>query len=95
MSIQGATIGLQIMDEATGDWLDVGGLESVEFTEEPHDEAEVAIDGEQSWTLQGTVTGDTGGLWEAIERAEREAFAARCRARAWLMFPYRIERIHR
>lgn len=95
MSIQGATIGLQVMDEATGEWLDVGGLESVEFTEEPHDEAEVAIDGEQSWSIQGTVTGDTGGLWEAIQEAERLAFAERCRARMWLTYPYRVPGAHR
>lgn len=95
MTIMGASIGLQVRDEVTGDWLDVGGMESVEFTEEPHDEAEVAIDGEQTWTLQGTVTGDTGGLWEAIQEAERRAFAERCRARAWLMFPYRAPGVHR
>ena len=76
-----------------GEWTPVPA-EPVEFTPEPMDEAEVAFDGEQSWTIEGTTAGEPGEFWDAIRQAQREAFARGCARRMWLTYPYRLKGLH-
>lgn len=95
MSIQGATIGLQIMDEATGDWVDVGGVQEAAFTDlRAVGDVPMPLDHRRSFTMEFTTRPSADGrepLRDLLARLDREARWAR---RAWLTHPYRMRGLH-
>jgi hypothetical protein len=86
--------GLQILVD--GEWHDVGEARDITFTApepDPADEERVEISTRQTWSMPVTFE-DPEAFRDLIARLEREARAARWRARWWLTSPYRLRGSH-
>lgn len=79
-----------------GEWTPVPA-EPVEFVPEFVDDVEPEpVETRDQWTLDLHMQGEAFGhsFYDALRRAEREAFAQRCRERMWLAHPYRMPGAH-
>lgn len=78
-----------------GEWTDLP-VDAVEFQHRPDPAVEerIAATARETWTMEGTIAGESGEFWQALMDAERRAFAAACERRMWLRHPYRMAGAH-
>lgn len=81
-----------------GEWVDLPTVDAVEFQHRPDPAVEerIAVAARERWTLDLQMQGQAFGrsMHDLFVQAERDAFARRCRERAWLSHPYQPRGAH-